>query len=709
MKIFIKLIIYIIIVPLSIFAVDLTQEEQSFIKDSKVKIALMPDFSPFSFIEDDKVIGFENNLLKLISTKTGLKFQKKYGVWNKNLEAFKNKKVDMISSISHKKERELFTSFTTPYYNIPIMIFVRDDFGVYENLQSLQGKKVGVLKDVFYINDLKKVKGLNLVIYETYEEITDALVFGKIDALVQNLPNINYLIKKNLYTNLQLAGELKLPGIEKEDLRFGVNPEKPLLHSIIQKSLNSITKEEWNTLIDKWIDVKYNNYIKNKPLNSILLTQKEKDYISSKTINYCIDPNWEPFEYLNKDGTHNGLTKDYLDIIIKKTGIKTKLIKTQNWSQTIEYLKNRKCDITLVIAPTPSRKKYLAFTNEYLIFPQVIATKSDVSFIAGTSEILNKKVGFVKNYAIIEVLKLKYPNFQPIEVNNAIEGLDKVSNGELFAFVDFLPSVSRGINSIAKGNLKITGKLDESVSLGAASRSDDPILESILQKSISTFKGQEHKAILDKWMTIRFEYGTDYTLVSIILLGAFILFVVFGYLNYKMREAKKIIEKQNKELEHLATVDKLTGIYNRLRLDDILQNEFDRFRRYNHHFACAIIDIDYFKNVNDAYGHLVGDKVLKELSRVVKQNIRASDYFGRWGGEEFLIILPEINKVDLENLLEKTRVNISEHVFLEAGKQTISIGASISIEDDVKDTIINRADVALYEAKNSGRNMVVIK
>ena len=709
MKNFINLFMYIIILPLSIFAVELTQEEQSFIKNNKVKIALMPDFSPFSFIENDRVIGFENNLLKLISTKTGLKFQKKYGVWNKNLTAFKNKKVDMISSISYKKERELFTTFTTPYYNIPIMIFVRDDFGTYENLKSLQSKKVGVLKDVFYINDLKKVKGLNLVIYETYEEITEALVFGKIDALVQNLPNINYLIKKNLYTNLQLAAELKLPGIEKEDLRFGVNPEKPLLYSIIQKSLNSITKQEWDTLTDKWIDVKYNNYIKNKSLNSILLTQKEKDYISSKIINYCIDPHWDPFEYLDKDGTHDGLTKDYLDNIVKKTGIKTKLIKTKNWSQTIEYLKNRKCDMILEMAPTPSRKEYLSFTKPYLIFPQVIATKSNVSFIASTSEILNKKVGFIKDYAIIEVLKLKYPNFQPIEVNNAIEGLEKVSNGELFAFVDFLPSVSRGINNIAKGNLKITGKLDESVSLGAASRNDEPILYSILQKSISTFKDQEHKAILDKWMTIRFEHGTDYTLVSIILLGASTLFVVFGYLNYKMREAKKIIEKQNKELEHLANIDKLTGIYNRLKLDDILQNELDRFRRYNHHFACAIIDIDYFKNVNDTYGHLVGDKVLKELSKVVKQNIRTSDYFGRWGGEEFLIILPEINKADLENLLEKIRVNISEHDFLEAGNQTISIGATISLKDDVNESIINRADVALYEAKNSGRNRSILK
>ena len=132
----------------------------------------------------------------------------------------------MITSISYKKEREAFTLFTKPYYEIPIMIFVRDDFGEYHGLESLAGKRVGVLKDIFYGKDLEEIGTMELVSYETYDEITKALVFGKIDALIQNLTNINYLIKKHVYTNLKLAGELQLPNIDKEDLRFGIRPEK---------------------------------------------------------------------------------------------------------------------------------------------------------------------------------------------------------------------------------------------------------------------------------------------------------------------------------------------------------------------------------------------------------------------------------------------------------------------------------------------------
>ncbi|MEZ4694142.1 MAG: transporter substrate-binding domain-containing protein [Aliarcobacter sp.] len=122
-----------------------------------------------------------------------------YGI--KILKSFKEKEVDIITSISYKKERESFTKFTNPYYQIPIMIFVRDNFGKYEGIKSLEGKKVGILKDVFYANELTKFKNIQLVAYETYEEITKALVFGRIDALIQNLPNINYLIKKT-YTQI---------------------------------------------------------------------------------------------------------------------------------------------------------------------------------------------------------------------------------------------------------------------------------------------------------------------------------------------------------------------------------------------------------------------------------------------------------------------------------------------------------------------------
>lgn len=247
MKLLITQILIIISLSLNIAAQDviLTEEEKNFISSNPiVTVGMMPDFTPFTYYIKNTPVGFEHDLLKIISEKTGLRFKKKIANWTTIYSSFKNKEVDMITSISHKNYREPFTTFTSAYYDIPIMIFVRDTFGDYNGIKSLEGKKVGVLKDVFYVKELEKLGTIDLVYYDNYDQLTKDLVFGKIDALIQNLTNINYLIKKNLYDNLKLASELILPNTKKEDLRFGVQPEKTLLSSILQKALDSMNKRE---------------------------------------------------------------------------------------------------------------------------------------------------------------------------------------------------------------------------------------------------------------------------------------------------------------------------------------------------------------------------------------------------------------------------------------------------------------------------------
>ena len=235
-------------------AIDFTKEEKEYIAlNPEVKVAMMPDFTPFTYFIERTPVGFEHDLLKIIAKRTGLHFEKNFSNWTTNYSAFKSKEADVITSISYKKYREPFTIFTSAYYEIPIMIFVRDDFGEYLGINSLKNKKVGVLKDVFYIKELEEMNTMNLVYYDTYEELTKDLVFGKVDALLQNLTNINFLIKKHSYTNIKLASELSLKNTKREDLRFGIQTEKPLLSSIMQKGLDSITKKEKELLIDKWM------------------------------------------------------------------------------------------------------------------------------------------------------------------------------------------------------------------------------------------------------------------------------------------------------------------------------------------------------------------------------------------------------------------------------------------------------------------------
>ncbi|GIX40725.1 MAG: GGDEF domain-containing protein [Leptospiraceae bacterium] len=171
-------------------------------------------------------------------------------------------------------------------------------------------------------------------------------------------------------------------------------------------------------------------------------------------------------------------------------------------------------------------------------------------------------------------------------------------------------------------------------------------------------------------------------------------------------------EKQKEELKKLATIDFLTGIYNRHHFHTILQFQFEKQIRYPQlkPFAILMMDLDHFKEINDKHGHLIGDEVLKEFAHLVKNNIRKSDFFARWGGEEFIILVPETNREKALQLGEKIRSLVENHFKnnYKLPKVTVSIGISIYSSNDTIHSLIERADQALYMAKRNGRNRVEI-
>lgn len=163
-----------------------------------------------------------------------------------------------------------------------------------------------------------------------------------------------------------------------------------------------------------------------------------------------------------------------------------------------------------------------------------------------------------------------------------------------------------------------------------------------------------------------------------------------------------------KELEKLATIDKLTGIYNRRRFEEFLQIEMEVAKRHSQPLSLILVDIDHFKSVNDTYGHQTGDMVLSQTTKIISQNLRKSDIFGRWGGEEFVVICPQTNKSEAFVLAEKLRTAIEKHEFKKVGHKTICLGIAELEHEDNEKTLVEKADKALYEAKNGGRNKSVI-
>ena len=166
------------------------------------------------------------------------------------------------------------------------------------------------------------------------------------------------------------------------------------------------------------------------------------------------------------------------------------------------------------------------------------------------------------------------------------------------------------------------------------------------------------------------------------------------------------LKKTQKELERLSVTDQLTGIFNRTRLDSVLEYEVNAAVRNKHKFSVIMADIDNFKMVNDTYGHQVGDEVLKTMVAILHGRVRLSDTLGRWGGEEFLIICPHTTLESAMQLAERLRRHVAEIQFPEVGQKTASFGVACYREGDQAEDVMKRADDALYRAKENGRNRV---
>ncbi len=177
-------------------------------------------------------------------------------------------------------------------------------------------------------------------------------------------------------------------------------------------------------------------------------------------------------------------------------------------------------------------------------------------------------------------------------------------------------------------------------------------------------------------------------------------------------EAKSAaLERSNILLNELAIHDGLTGAYNRGHVQELLRQSVARYNRYHQALCVMLIDLDHFKQVNDDHGHAVGDEVLRQISVKASACLREGDVFGRWGGEEFIALLPNIDLNGATDVAERLRLGIMELKFYSAARAfgvTVSIGVSQILGSESAESLVDRADVALYAAKDAGRNCVVL-
>lgn len=692
-------------------SVVLSDAEKNFIRNTPVvSIGLMTDFDPFSFEVYGNLKGYTVSLLELIEKKTGLKFKYKKDTWSNLLKDFRTEHIDCIADISYTRERESYTLYSHEYNRIPTVVFVRDDFGEYQGLQSLEGKKIGVKQDIFFLQQLKERLNTAIIEFDSQEEMQHELSFGNIDAAINALNTGNNIIKKNSLSNIRIAGELKLDKQIIEDLRFGIRKQLPELRSIINKGLNAISIEEHVALENQWLAAKT---LENNS-KRVIFSPQEKTYLEQKgEIRLCTDPNWMPFEMIDNSGSHIGIAADFHELIQKKIDNSINIVPTKNWVESLRFVQEHKCDGLTLAMKTPDRSRYLDFTTPYLTIPNVIATSVNQPFIEDFEDIMDKPIGSVEGYAITELLKKEYPDMNLIEVADDEEGITMLQQGTLYGYVGTMASIGYHIQQQRIVDIKIAGKLPSSWQLSVATRNDEPILHSIFEKLVNSVSEMERTSILNKWMSVRFEEKFNYTLFWKFA-AAVGIFILFGlYWSNKLRILNKKLQEANRKLQELSEIDELTGLYNRRSFISHGEHSFSICIRNRISFSIAVIDIDNFKKLNDTYGHLMGDECLRKLSQILKKHLqRTTDTVARYGGEEFTIFCTCGDDNNFKKVIENIRADVEETTIDYHGRSsffTISAGIYSGIPEsgDTLELFLDRADKALYKAKNSGRNRVV--
>lgn len=178
---------------------------------------------------------------------------------------------------------------------------------------------------------------------------------------------------------------------------------------------------------------------------------------------------------------------------------------------------------------------------------------------------------------------------------------------------------------------------------------------------------------------------------------------------FVLKDVSELV-RANQELEQLARHDTLTGLHNRLAANERLREEFLRMKRTGEVYSVVVMDIDHFKRVNDTYGHEAGDQVLKHVAKLISEAVRVTDFVARFGGEEFLVLLPDTDLHGAQILTEKLRSAVADVLVPVVGQVTLSLGLALVQHDDAnEETAVRFADQALYRAKNQGRNQVCVE
>lgn len=706
--IFALLAFFLVGAPCSADRPVLSMEEQAWLRQhpGPLRVHNERGWKPFNYNVDGEPRGYSIDYMNLLAKKLGLKIKYVSGpTWDQFLRMMRDESLDLMVNIASTKDRREYLAFTEPYLITFTALYVRNSESGISDLDDMAGKRLGFTRGFFFGEFVRRYyPEIETVTFDSSLDTFRGVEEGLADAAMEVPAVARRVLFDAGVKGIKRGGKVTDPRFI-TTFSIATRKDRSLLRDILQKGMDSITSAEASAINKRW-----NLEDSEFPV----IPEDDLAYLQRMgELRLCVNPHRFPLEGMDSSATPTGISSEFVKLLEERMDIPLRPVRTRNWAESLEFAKEKRCDLLPMVIETEERKRFLNFTASWLSLQSVVATRLDQIYIADLGQVSGKAIGVVRGLAIRDMLAAAHPGIKLVEVESVRDGLIRVTDGELFGFVDTIPVISHTIRTEAISGVKISGELGLDMAFSVGVRKDDPKLLAVLDRSVAAIDRQRISGIHNRWLTVAYIDRSDYTRFWLVLLGILLVTLYFYYRFRKgqrvarvLRAAHNELESANRALDRQARTDPLTQISNRLHTDEVLHREIQRFERYEAGFSIVILDIDRFKRVNDIHGHQIGDEVLKHVAGVISRKTRQSDQVGRWGGEEFLAICPATTLEGARKLAETLRSEIANDETEGLPPQTVSCGVASAQPGDSIRELVRRADEALYRAKEEGRNRV---
>ncbi|GHA93905.1 diguanylate cyclase [Shewanella indica] len=440
--------------------------------------------------------------------------------------------------------------------------------------------------------------------------------------------------------------------------------------------------------------------------------------VNAVTIPYCVDPDWMPYEGIDQ-GKHVGISSGFLEFIEEQTDWQFQLVPTASWQQTLTYLKQQQCVFTPMLNYTSRRAEYLSFTDIYSRSPNVLVSRREQPFLQSMEQVGNRSLVIPRGYRLLDYVRQNYPKIHIMLAETEQQGLEMVSSGEADLFIGSMYSINARIQQSGLFNLKIAGWAGPEDQFRMAVTENSKWMLPDLNRLLAQISDDHRARLYRQWSNMavleQTNRGLTWQLMVVITLVFGALLARYRWIskynreltakNQQLEKLRNQLLETNKELEFISTHDPLTKLYNRHYFHRHFAPEH-RSDAAQGHTSLIVIDIDFFKDINDRHGHSVGDSILSDLASLLMEGAREIDLVARWGGEEFMIICPDTDCIQARHLCERLASAMTVYPFSAGVSLSCSFGLTELKPGESIWSAFDRADLALYRAKSEGRNRI---